>query len=206
MPPSPAFPWVLGLSAGTFSGFFEGITSQLVGNTLFFGGMAAICMTIFTELSSSRPRKLRTSLARSSLPALDGFLSEFSDSHSWTEEGKNRLRLVGEEVMLSLLEEESEEEDGGPSGRNRRLVATIRQESRAAELEIVVASDDVIQGNIENRMAYLDEASAPEDEQELSMRILRHYASSVQHRKYYGIDVINCRVDQAAPEASPHSV
>ena len=198
---------VLGLSAGTFSGFFEGITSQLVGNTLFFGGMAAICMTIFTELSSSRPRKLRTSLARSSLPALDGFLSEFSDSHSWTEEGKNRLRLVGEEVMLSLLEEESgEEEDDGPSGRNRRLVATIRQESRAAELEIVVASDDVIQGNIENRMAYLDEASAPEDEQELSMRILRHYASSVQHRKYYGIDVINCRVDQAAPEASPHSV
>ncbi len=183
---------VLGLSAGTFSGFFEGITSQLVGNTLFFGGTTAIAMTVFSELSSSRPRKLRTDLAHSSLPAVDDLLSRFADKHSWTEEGKDRLRLVGEEVMLSLLEGEN----GGADGPRRRLVATVRPEGAAAELEIVVASDDVIQGNIENRMAYLDESQALEDEQELSIRILRHYASSVHHRKYYGIDVVSCRVDK----------
>ena len=183
---------VLGLSAGTFSGFFEGITSQLVGNTLFFGGTTAIAMTVFSELSSSRPRKLRIELAQSSLPAVDDLLSRFADNQSWTEEGKGRLRLVGEEVMLSLLEGEN----GGADGQRRRLVATVRPEGGAAELEIVVASDDVIQGNIENRMAYLDEGQALEDEQELSIRILRHYASSVHHRKYYGIDVVSCRVDR----------
>ena len=182
---------VLGLSAGAFSGFVEGTASQLVGNTLFFGGTTAIVMTVFAELSSSRSRKLRTDLARSSLPAVDDFLVRFADRHSWTEEGKDRLRLVGEEVMLSLLEE-----NGGTDGPRRRLVATIRPEGGSAELEIVVASDDVIEGNIEDRMAYLDESQALEDEQELSIRILRHYASSVHHRKYYGIDVVSCRVDR----------
>ena len=62
-------------------------------------------------------------------------------------------------------------------------------------LEIVVASDDAMQGNIENRIAYLGEEQDA-DEQQLSVRILRHYASSVHHRKYYGIDIISCRVDE----------
>ncbi len=183
---------VLGLSAGTFSGFVEGITSQLVGNTLFFGGTAALVMTILAEVTSIHARKLRVDLARSSLPAIDDLLSRFADRHSWTEEGKNRLRLVGEEVVLSLLEEEND----AATGRTRRLVASIRPDSGSAELEIVVASDDVIQGNIEDRMAYLSEDQGLVDEQELSTRILRHYASSVHHRKYYGIDVVNCRVDR----------
>ena len=69
-----------------------------------------------------------------------------------------------------------------PVERKRRLVATIRPDGASAELEIVVASDDAIQGNIENRIAYLGQDQALEDEQELSVRILRHYASSVHHR------------------------
>ena len=93
---------------------------------------------------------------------------------------------------MSLLEEERD----SPAEQKRSLVATIRPDSGSAELEIVVASDDAIQGNIENRMAYLGQDQALEDEQELSVRILRHYASSVHHRKYYGIDIVSCRVDQ----------
>ena len=183
---------VLGLSAGTFSGFFEGITIHLVGNTIVIGGMAAIAMTVFTEISGIRASKLRIDLSQSSLPAVDDFLCQFADRHSWPDEGKSRLRLVGEEVMLSLLNEE----DDGPAEENRRLVATIRPESGSAELEIVVASNDAIQGNIENRMAYLSPDQALEDEQQLSVRILSHYASSVHHRKYYGIDIVSCRVDK----------
>ena len=183
---------VLGLSAGAFSGLFEGIIVNLVGNPIVVGGMAAIAMTVFTELSGFRAKKLRTDLSHSSLPAIDDFLSHFAERLSWTEEGKNRLRLVGEEIILSLLEEE----DDGSVDQNRSLVATIRPDSGSVELEIVVASDDAIQGNIENRMAYLGQDQALEDEQQLSVRILRHYASSVHHRKYYGIDIVSCRVDK----------
>ena len=183
---------VLGLSAGTFSGFFEGITIHLVGNTIVIGGMAAIAMTVFTEVSGFRASKLRIDLSQSSLSAVDDFLCQFADRHSWPDEGKNRLRLVGEEVMLSLVNEESD----GSAEESRTLVATIRPESGSAELEIVVASDDAIQGNVEDRMAYLGQDEALEDEQQLSVRILRHYASSVHHRKYHGIDIISCRVDK----------
>ncbi len=183
---------VLGLSAGAFSGLFEGITISLVGNPIVVGGIAAIAMTVFTELSGFRAKKLRTALAHSSLPAVDDFLCHFADSLAWTEESKNRLRLVGEEIMLSLLNEETD----GPVDQKRSLVATIRPDSGSVEIEIVVASDDAIQGNIENRMAYLGQDLALEDEQQLSVRILRHYASSVHHRKYYGIDIVSCRVDK----------
>ncbi|MCY3505202.1 MAG: hypothetical protein OXH12_05155 [Chloroflexi bacterium] len=183
---------VLGLSAGSLSALFEGTTSHLIGNTIVIGGIAAILMTLVTEVSGFRAKKLQAELSQSSLAAIDEFLSQFAETHSWTEEGGNRLRLVGEEAILSLLEEEQE----GPTEQKRRLVATIRPDRGSAELEIVVASDDAIQGNIENRMAYLGQDQALEDEQELSVRILRHYASSVHHRKYYGIDIVSCRVDQ----------
>ena len=183
---------VLGLSTGVFSGLLEGTPSHLVGNTIVVGGMAAMGMTAFTELSSLRAKKLRTDLSESSVPVVDDFLRKFASDHSWTEEGGNRLRLVGEEVILSLLNEEEE----GPAGQERRLVATVRPEIGSAEIEIVVASNDAIQGNIENRMAYLEQDQALEDEQQMSVRILRHYASSVHHRKYYGVDIISCRVDR----------
>ena len=56
-------------------------------------------MTIFNEFSSLRIRRLRAELSESSLPAVDDLLSQFADRHSWTEKGKARLRLVGEEVI-----------------------------------------------------------------------------------------------------------
>ena len=193
---------VLGLSAGIFSGIVEGISSQLVGNTIVIGGIAAIGMTLLTEISSFRTRKLRVDLSHSCLPAIDEFLSQFAERHSWTEEGKNRLRLVGEEVVLSLVEEggdgpdPGERESGSSPVEKRGLVAAIRSDSDSAELEILVASEGSIEGNIENRMAYMGEEQALEDERELSFRILRHYASSVNHRKYYGLDIITCRVEK----------
>lgn len=62
-------------------------------------------MTLFTEIPSFRTRRLRVDLSPSCRPAVDDFISQFADRHSWTEERKNRLRQVGEEVVLSLLEE-----------------------------------------------------------------------------------------------------
>ena len=186
------FSMVLGLSAGAFSGLFEGTASHLVGNTIVTGGLAAIGMTTLTEITSFRAKKLRADLSQASLPAIDAFLCQFAEANSWTEEGKNRLRLVGEEVMLSLLEEERQD----PAEKKRSLVATIRPQSGSAEIEVVVASDDAIQGNVENRIAYLGQDQILEDEQQLSIRILGHYASSVHHRKYYGIDVVSCQVDK----------
>ncbi|MDE2731572.1 MAG: hypothetical protein OXM02_13075 [Bacteroidota bacterium] len=37
-------------------------------------------------------------------------------------------------------------------------------------------------------------------EQELSLRLLRHLASSIHHQQYHGVDIMTVRVD--APSAS----
>ena len=44
--------------------------------------------------------------------------------------------------------------------------------------------------NLEDKLAYLSEQREIQDEREFPFRLLRHYASSVQHRKYHNIDII----------------
>ena len=40
-----------------------------------------------------------------------------------------------------------------------------------------------------------EQAETPEVD-DISFRLLRHYAASVRHRKYHGIDVVAVRVDE----------
>ena len=48
--------------------------------------------------------------------------------------------------------------------------------------------------NIEDWMAYLGEHAETLNEDSMSFRLLRHYASSVRHRKYHGIDIVTVKV------------
>ena len=188
---------VMGLSAGSFGGLAEGFTPWL-SSTIVVGGLAAIGMTAFTELSNLRNMKLRVDLARSALPDVDDFLCRFADKYAWPESGKTHLRLVGEEVLLHLLEEENEGTSGeNGDSKNRRLVANIHPDGASAEIEFVVVSEEDTEGNLEDRLGFLgDNASPDADYQEMSVRILQHYTSEVHHRKYHGIDIITCRVDK----------
>lgn len=85
--------------------------------------------------------------------------------------------------------------DGSDGGR--RLSATVHADGDSAEIELMVYSpDDDIEGNVEDQLAFVSDQVEPDDSHQLSTRILRHYASSVHHRKYHGIDVVTCRVDK----------
>ena len=48
--------------------------------------------------------------------------------------------------------------------------------------------------NLEDRLAYLSEETEGSEEGELSLRLLRHHASSVNHQKYYGLDIVTVQV------------
>lgn len=48
--------------------------------------------------------------------------------------------------------------------------------------------------NLEDRIAYLSEQSEAPEAQEISLRLLRHFASAVRHRKYQGIDIVTVEV------------
>ena len=197
-------PLVMGLSAGSFGTLIQGDASYVFGNPIVMGAATALGIAIFVELSNVRNRPIRVDLAPSALPAVDEYLSRFADRYKWAEDAKNRLRLVGEETLLILLDQEDHQTSGeGSNGNVRRLTATVHRDQGSAEVEFVVVSDDAGEGNLENRLAFLtDEFVLEDDEREISMRVLRHSASSVKHRKYHGIDVISCRVE-SGPDKSP---
>lgn len=179
---------MLGLSAGNIAGFFDGLLGELLGSGVTVGSLAAIGFTLVADLTGPRRRKIQVPLDVSALPALDEFLISLASRRGWTEEGQQRLRAVGEETLLSLLPENEGESSRAP----RQFTVSIRLDGGTAEIEFIAASDGE---NIEDRMAYLSEDPRASDEHEFSIRLLRHYASSVEHRKYAGVDIITVRVE-----------
>ena len=74
----------------------------------------------------------------------------------------------------------------------RRLVVNARVGSGGAELEFVSAAGEE---NLEDRLAYLGEKPDMDDGEEVSFRLLRHYASSVHHQKYHDVDIVTVKVE-----------
>ena len=177
----------MGISAGSLAGQLEGSLGNIAGSVV------ALAMTAIAELTGARRRKLEVDLELSSLTPIAEFLDGFASSRGWSEEARNRLHHVGEEVTLNLLEQAHD--DKSSEEESRKLVAIARLDESCVEVEFVVFSQDTFEQNIKDRLTYLEGDSSLEDGQQFSMRLLSHYASSVHHQKYYGIDIVTVRVD-----------
>ena len=138
---------------------------------------------LLMEFTSRRRRRLNVAMNLSSLPRIDSFLQGFATSAGWNETSINRLRSAGEETLSSLLSQDEEPEENA----RRRLIVAARRADAAIEMEFVVTTEG---GNLEDKLAYMNEQPEIQDEREISFRLLRHYASSVQHHKYHDIDII----------------
>lgn len=71
------------------------------------------------------------------------------------------------------------------------MIIFARARNGMVNLEFIAASD---QENIEDHLAYMNDIGKP-DEQEVSFRLLKHYASSVRHQKYHGMDIVHVRFE-----------
>lgn len=158
-----------------------------LGNGMTVGVVAAVLMTLFLEASSRRHSRLEVPLSTDSLPAIDAFLLDLASKIGWNAASTERLRAAGEETLSSLLQADS---DFG-ADRVPRLIVVARP-GDAVELEFLAVFDEE---NLQDRLAYLSEQPQAPEEAEISLRVLRHYASSVHHRKYHGIDVVTVHVD-----------
>ena len=92
--------------------------------------------------------------------------------------------------MLQLREDYTDE-------ATPRLIVTAQQSPRSVDLEFMAI---FVEGNIEDHLAYLVEHTDTPDARDMSFRLLRHYASSVRHSKYYGIDIVAVQVE-SLPES-----
>ena len=177
----------LGVGLETRSMFADvggGPWSALLDNGITVGVLAAIAMTTFMEVTSSRRRRLRVDLAAGSLRQLDEFLLAVAADRGWTGESGDRLRFVGEEALESLLR------DSG--GGDRRLTVIARPGRGEVELEFLAGLSEL---NVEDEVSHLGDAPEIPDLDETSLRLLRHYATSVRHRKYHGVDVVSVTVE-----------
>ena len=105
---------------------------------------------------------------------------------------KDRLSAVAEETLLTLaplnlsLEEDEDTQD------ERRLVVVASSDGAVADLEFIGGGNE---SNIEDQVRQLQQHdSETPSENEISLRLLRSYASSVRHQQYHGTDIITVRV------------
>ena len=171
-----------------FSDQLGDAVASILENGIAAGGLAAIVMAIALELSRPRRRKIRTKLGVESLPEVDEFVRRFAKNKQWNATSTERLRAATEEAILSLVPDEtgSEPEDA------RNLVLSLGGDGRKAELEFIAAAGE---GNLEDRLALLGQWAKQSSDREFSLRLLRHYATSVSHRQYHDTDVVTVRLD-----------
>lgn len=161
-----------------------GAWGLVLGNGLIVGAITALLLTAFIEVVAPRRRRLEIALEISALPRLDEFLEQLASSLSWNEASANRLRLVGEEALSNLL---GDEQDEGA----RRLIVLARPGTSIVELEFLAV---LAEENIEDALAYMSQQSEAPEASDVSLRLLRHFASGVRHRKYQGIDIVTVEV------------
>ena len=158
-----------------------------------------IGMILFLELSHPRRMRFESRLDSSVLPELNDFVGKFAASRGWDSAMKDRLSAVAEETLLTLapldlsLDLDAEEEDEADEEGGRRLIVLAASEGPVAEMEFI--GGDSEEGNLEDRIRQLqqhDEETPMENE--ISLRLLRRYASSVRHQQFHGTDIITVSV------------
>ena len=162
-----------------------GTWGTLLGDGLTMGTITAVLLTVFIEVSGARRRRIELELHMNALPEIDQFLETLATTIGWDEASTGRLRFVGEEALSSLLEMN---EDEAP----RRLVVVARPGAGLVELEFLAGLADE---NIQDQLAYLSNQTDATEQREVSLRLLRHFASAVRHRKYSGIDIVTVEVE-----------
>ena len=172
-----------------FPEYFGELAGGLLQNGMTAGGLVAILMTAFVELTAPRPSRMEVEFGLEALPKIREFLAAFASRGGWDKAMADRLDAAGEETLLTLMREDEQ----GEGREARRLRLTARKEGGGAVLEFVAGAGTE---NIQDSIALLGNGpvDAPQ-ERELSLRLLRHLASRVHHQQYHDTDIVTVHVD-----------
>ena len=179
----------VGFQSGViFPEIFSEFAGGILRNGMTTGGIVAILITLFVEVAKPRRRRIEMEFNVSTLPKIREFLEEFVSRGGWDATMAFRLNAAAEETLLTLLEQD----EGDKKHQRRRLLLIVHKEDGGAGLEFVVSTDEE---NLQDRIALLGECNT-EDliDRDVSLRLLRHHASSVHHQKFHETDIVTVRV------------
>ena len=186
----------IAFSAGvewSYHGFFAGISAEpgrVAGHGHDRGGAARRADDLHDGSARAEAPPIKERLHTDSLPPIDEMLRNLAGRAGWDGPATERLRSAGEEALLSLLQPTNQHESDTPP----RLVVTARSVGGTVEMEFLAV---FVEESLEDHLAYLEEETGAFDDREMSFRLLRHFASSVRHQKYHGMDVVTVRVDRS---------
>ncbi len=175
------------------------VWSALLKSGVTTGGITVVVMILFLEFTSPRRMRFQAPLHVDSLPDLNAFVAKFAARRGWGPQMVSRLEAVAEETLLTLAPLDLSADaldDDGDAANQRRLVVLALADGHAAELEFIGGAN---QGNLEDRLRQMQEHVAEDAiEQETSLRLLRSFASSVQHQQYQDTEIITVRIEANA--------
>ncbi|MYJ52868.1 MAG: hypothetical protein F4093_09480 [Gammaproteobacteria bacterium] len=181
-----------------FPDFFSGFAGSFINNGMTAGGLVAILMTLIVRMSSPSSTRLKAQLGLSALPELRQFLHRFAADSGWDQTMSERLDAVGEETLLTLLEEGRKMDSP-----DNQLAVSARREQGQAVLEFIAAPGKG--GNLQDQIALLEmQVEEARFEEQVSLRILRHLTTSIHHHRYHGMDIVTIRVDPPEQASAAH--
>ena len=178
------------------------VWGALLKSGITTGGLAVVVMILYLEFTNPRHMRFKSRLDIEALPELNEFITRFADSRGWDNAMKDRLSAVGEETLLTLapldLTLDLDDDGDKDAGDERQLVVLASSEGEVADLEFIGGGSEE---NIEDQVRQLQQHDEETPvEHELSLILLRSYASSVEHHQYHDTDIITVRV--VRPETS----
>ena len=179
------------------------VWGALLQSGITTGGLSAVVMILFLELTGQRRMRFQSRLDIEVLPELNAFIAKFAARKGWDSRMVERLSAVAEETLLTLAplelnlhedENEQNEQNEENERAGRQLILLASSDGPVAELEFISGESEE---NLEDRIRQLQQHdSETSAEREISLQLLRHYASSVRHQQYQNTDIITVRVDQ----------
>lgn len=171
-----------------FPEIVSGFAGGLLQNGMTAGGLCAMLMNLFLTVAAPRRRTIEMPLEATTLPLIQKFLAQFAAHNDLDSLVESRLELAGEETLYTLLGDESDE-----PRPERSLQIVAYRDGNDAVLEFIASPGGE---NIQDLLTVIkDTPSEPSANREVSLRLLRHAASSVNHQQYRDIDIVTVRVE-----------
>ncbi len=159
----------------------------ILSNSLSSGTVVFLILATISRVVSRRPKHLVAVLNLMAFRSVRTLLADLAKELKWEEAAATRLDAAGEEALWCIMGLHRERGE-----KVSRLILYATPMRQGVELEFVVQLDG---DNLEDILSILDQLSETGTGDTISLRLLRHYATRVHHRKYQGIDVLTVFVE-----------
>ena len=177
-------------SGGLMNPLLPAWLQTVFSNGTTIGGITAIVMMLIITRRKGRGDRISVPLEPRSLLSLRDTVKSFASRIGWDSVAENRLMLAVEEALLFLCEER----EGKDPGKSGKLIVKLADVMGEVEIEMVTGPNE---RNAEELLGDLPDGVPTNEEENLSLRLLKRTVKDLKHLQYRQGDYLLMRVDSA---------